>query len=94
MLTLAQLQRLSQLDFTDIDETQLVDIRDIHIDPTLPAQERLSYFIEEVQNPYMFRVGKVPVRVAFTPTGKPLDIVLKNHVLNAFKGIITCPSML
>ena len=85
MLTTTDLQAMSQLDFTDIDETQLVDIREIDLDLDAPAEERLSKFIEKVGNPYLFRVGKVPVRVVFSQTGKTLDNAVKNHFLNARK---------
>ena len=83
MLDLAKLQRLSQLDFADIDKTQLVDIRDIHLDPNAPVEERLAYFIEQAGNPYLFKVGKTAVRVAFSQTAKTLDNTIKNHFLNA-----------
>ena len=87
MLTIAELQRLSQLDFVDIDKTQLVDIRGIDIDPDAPAEERLSQFIEKVGNPYLFCVGKVPVRVTFSQTEKSLDNVLISHFSNARKAL-------
>ena len=87
MLTLTELQRLSQQDFADVDETQLVDIRGIQIDIDAPAGERLSKFIEEVGNPYMFCVGKTPVRVMFSQTGQTLDNAIKNHFLNARKSL-------
>ena len=87
MLTLAELQRMAQLDFMDIDKTQLVDIRDIHIDPDTPIAERLSKFIEEVGNPYMFYVGKVSVRVMFSETSQTLDNAIKKHFLNARTAI-------
>jgi hypothetical protein len=87
MPTLADLQRLSQQDFPNIDKEQLVDIRSIEIDPDLPIAERLLKFLEEVKNPYLFRVGKVPIRVMFSETGKPLDTMLKSHFLNARKAL-------
>jgi len=83
MLTLAELQQLSQLNFNDIDKNQLVDIRDVDIDSNATAEERLSHFIEKVGNPYMFCVGKVAVRVVFSETDKTLDNAIKNHFANA-----------
>ena len=83
MLFSAELERLAQLDFTDIDKSQLVDIRQINIDPDAPVAERLSQFIEKVGNPYLFCVGKVPVRVVFSKTAQTLDVAVKKHFLNA-----------
>ena len=87
MLSPVELERLSQLDFADIDEGQLVDIREIHIDPDVPAEKRLASFIERVGNPYMFCVGKTPVRVVFSKTGKTLDNAIKNHFLSAREAL-------
>jgi len=87
MPTTAELQRLSQQDFADIDKSQLVDIRSIDIDPDVPAEERLSHFIEKTGNPYMFSVGKIAVRVMFSQSEKTLDNVLKNHFINARKAL-------
>ncbi len=47
----------------------LVDIRNIHIDTALPQQERIRSFIEQVKDPYRFRVGDVVVNVSYTGGG-------------------------
>ncbi len=47
----------------------LVDIRNVHIDTTLPQQERICSFIEQVKDPYHFRVGDVVVNVSYSGTG-------------------------
>lgn len=36
---------------------QLVDIRDVKIDRSLPSEERIKSFIEQIKNPYQFKVG-------------------------------------
>ncbi len=47
----------------------LVDIRNVHIDMALPQQERIRSFIEQVKDPYHFRVGDVVVNVSYTGGG-------------------------
>lgn len=47
----------------------LVDLRDVHVDTALPQQERLRSFIEQVRDPYRFRVGDVVVNVSYTGGG-------------------------
>ncbi len=47
---------------------QLVDIRDVKIDRTLPSEERIKSFIEQIKNPYQFKVGKTVVKVSFANT--------------------------
>jgi len=87
MISLAELERLSRLDFADIDKSQLIDIANIAIDPDMPIEERVQKYIEQVENPYIFRVEKVPVRVVFSKTGRTLDNAIKNHFLSARKAL-------
>ena len=43
-----------------------VDIRDVRIDGALPLEERIRSFIEQVKDPYRFKVGDVTVRVSYS----------------------------
>jgi len=63
-----------------------VDIKTIYIDPNLSAVQRAEQYLQQVKNPYAFRVGDIAVNVAFSPNGKPLKetvisylIALKNN---------------
>ena len=47
---------------------QLVDIRDGKIDRSLPMEERVKSFIEQIKNPYQFKVGDTVVKVSFANT--------------------------
>ena len=51
---------------TPID--QLVDIRDVRIDSSLPTEERIKSFVEQIKDPYQFKVGSTVVCVAFANT--------------------------
>ena len=51
---------------TPIDH--LVDIRDVKIDSSLPTEERIKSFVEQIKDPYHFNVGSTVVRVAFANT--------------------------
>lgn len=55
------------------DNEDLVDIRDIHIDTTLPQPERIRSFVEQVRNPYQFKVGEVTVKVSYSDCGCSLN---------------------
>lgn len=43
-----------------------VDLRDVKIDPALSQEERIRSFIEQVKNPYRFKVGDVVVNVSYS----------------------------
>lgn len=47
---------------------QLVDIRDVTIDRSLPNDERVKSFVEQIKNPYLFKVGGTVVKVSFANT--------------------------
>ena len=44
-----------------IDE--LVDIRDVKLDSSLGQAERIQSFLQQIKNPYCFRVGSNPKRL-------------------------------
>lgn len=46
--------------------TSLVDIRDVKIDKDLPSEERIKSYVQQIKNPYQFKVGDVIVKVSFS----------------------------
>ena len=46
----------------------LVDIRDVKIDRTQPVEERMKSYVEQIKNPYLFKVGNTVVRVSYANT--------------------------
>ncbi len=55
----------------DLDE--LVDIRNVHVDRSLPLEERVRSYVEQVKDPYCFRVGNVKVRVSYAGKDQTLN---------------------
>lgn len=49
-------------------QEQLVDIRDVKIDRSLPSEDRVKSFVAQIKNPYLFKVGGTVVRVSFANT--------------------------
>lgn len=58
---------------TTADLSSLVDIRDVKVDRSLPLEDRIRSYVEQVKNPYCFRVGDVKVRVSFASNGRTLN---------------------
>ncbi len=46
----------------------LVDIRDVKIDRSKPVEERMKSYVEQIKNPYLFKVGNTIVRVSYSNT--------------------------
>lgn len=52
--------------------SELVDIRDVVIDKSLPPEERVKSYVEQIKDPYCFKVGDVVVRVSYAGKDKSL----------------------
>ena len=46
----------------------LVDIRDVKIDRSMSVEDRMKSYVEQIKNPYMFKVGNTVVRVSYANT--------------------------
>ena len=54
------------------DLSELVDIRDVVIDKKLTLEERVKSYVEQIKDPYCFKVGDVVVRVSYAGKDKTL----------------------
>ena len=52
--------------------SELVDIRDVVIDKSLPLEERVRSYVEQIKDPYCFKVGDIVVRVSYAGKDKSL----------------------
>ena len=52
--------------------SELVDNRDVVIDKSLPLEERVRSYVEQIKDPYCFKVGDVVVRVSYADKDKSL----------------------
>lgn len=81
MIDSQQLSRLSQVEIDALEKKDLVDIRDVHIDRNLPAPMRMLKYLDEIENPYCFLCGDVPVKLRFSSDGDELNTLLKSHFI-------------
>ncbi len=51
---------------------ELVDIRDVVIDKSLTLEERVKSYVEQIKDPYCFKVGDIVVRVSYAGKDKSL----------------------
>lgn len=68
----------------------LADMRQQNIkevnDTSLPPEQRMMNYLEQVKNPYLFRCGDAVVSVRFSAGGTALDGLLKNYFSGLKKG--------
>jgi len=69
-------------DLTDCSPEHLVDLKQVEIDSSLPVSMKMEHFLEQVQNPYLFRVDQLIVKVSFSGT-RELSSVLTDLAIQS-----------
>ena len=82
MLNYEQLVQMQEIEITDIDTSTLVNIENVKTDDSLPDDERLKSYLEQIRNPYCFICGDTPVRVRFVAPEKTLSQSLGNYFMS------------
>lgn len=62
-------ESLKGVDVRTVDKSKLVDLNTVHIDESQPVPLRVASFVEQIGNPYCFRVGDVAVKVKYRADG-------------------------
>jgi len=79
----AEVKNLSEnINNTDNVLSSLVDIRDVKIDKSLPTEERIKSYVEQIKNPYKFKVGDVIVKVSFFGNENTISDNFVNMIAN------------
>ena len=69
-------------DIRTADPAALVDIRNVKVNSALPQRERIIDFIHQVKNPYLYKCGKMVVKVSFAETEATLEDKLESYLLS------------
>lgn len=56
-----------------INKEDLVDIREVKIDGSLSTEDKIKSYVEQIKNPYCFKVGSVVVRVSYAGKQETLN---------------------
>ncbi len=79
-LTVNDLKHLRNADISACNADELVDLRNVKVNPKASLNRRTDDFIAQVGNPYLFRVDDVVVKVEFGD-GKDFSEILKDVIL-------------
>ena len=74
------LEQMKQVDIRTIDREELVDIRDVKMDETLPQEQRFIEFVRQIKNPYCYKCGKAVVKISFSDTEITLEERLEHYL--------------
>ena len=75
-------QQMRDIDIRSVDEGLLVDIKNVQINTSLPRDERMLDYLEQIKNPYCFKVGKAAVKVSFADTEATVEDCLERYLLS------------
>ena len=56
MMNRQPLEQCARTDINACNPRDLVDLKDVTIDESLPVPERIGQFLDQVHNPYLFAV--------------------------------------
>lgn len=65
MTTRKKLEAYAQADIRTCDPRALVDLKDVAVDTALPVSQRVRQFLDQVHNPYLFKVDGIVVKVNY-----------------------------
>ena len=77
-MTEKQLEICHTKDLKDVSIQELVDISTISVDKSKPKIEKIFDFMDQIGNPYLFKVGNIGVRVSFKSTGPTMQEKLED----------------
>ncbi len=77
-----ELRKMKDVDIRTVDKNQLVDLNSVVIDESRPVRERMASFVQQIGNPYCFRVGDVAVKVVYKESGPTFQQNLEDMLMN------------
>lgn len=81
-----ELDSLKNVDIENFNIDDLTDLRDIKIDKNGSVESKLLSFMEQIKNPYFFKVGNVAVKLNFDNDGPTFQEKLLNSLKECSKN--------
>jgi hypothetical protein len=73
MLTQSRIEEMKNVDIRTVDRNALPDMSGFKFDNSLSQTERARRIYEASDNPYLFRLGDMMIKVEFAEQGKTLQ---------------------
>lgn len=74
------LRELKEINIKEVNPDELVDIREIEIDTKQSVEKRVKSYVEQVQNPYLVRVGEYVVKIGYSDCKETLNDRMKQYI--------------
>lgn len=79
-MTLKELEQLKQVDVRTISHNELIDLKEIKIGEEASKKQRIQQFVEQIKNPFCFKVGEIVVSVGFSNDGISFEERMKQYL--------------
>ena len=66
-------EEMKSVDIRTVDPDSLVDVKNLNIPEELTGKERLEAFVQQVRNPFCYRVGNVVVKNVYSQDGVTIN---------------------
>lgn len=80
MISREELLRMRNMSFSDIDESEVPDIKDIEIDVNKSKSEKIEGILASGRNPYFIKTGDIIVKIGFTSTNRTIEEALESLI--------------
>lgn len=85
-MTKEMLEKMKSIRPEDVDLADLKDIREVNLNLEQSPKEKMEAFVSQVGNPFLFRCGRIKVKLSNAECGPTLEQVIVNH----FKSLPRC----
>lgn len=75
-------EEMKQVDIRTVKAEELADITKISLDGCWTKEEKIKSFLEQVGNPYCYRVGNVIVKTRYSENGGSFHERFEQLILN------------
>jgi len=81
-MMLRNFEAMRNIDVRTVDPNTLIDLQSVTVNTSLPREARLLDHLEQIKNPYCFKVGKTVVKISFADTEATLEDRLEKYLLS------------
>ncbi len=74
---LEELRAMEHTNIRTVNPEDLVEIDSVQIDPSLPVEERMQRYLEQIKNPYCYLCNGVVVKISFAGNDRLEDCLAR-----------------
>ena len=80
-----KLKKYENIPLSEIDINEVDEITDIKVSKRKSSKDRILDFLNEVKNPYVFKLNGKLIKISFSETNKTADECLTNVLKSLYK---------